>query len=694
MARWQKRARAALGVFAVSFAIVLWLMMGERQTPVPAPVVERIDPKSATEIKGGDAVQVKGAKQDIRVEFASQVLYTDGRTKYTGFKAFVDDRGGRSFEIAGNEAWVGKDLSTYDVTGNVQLTTSDGLTATTPQAAFAEADGILKGPGPIQFQRGRTTGSGVGFTYDRALDRLWLLDKAVIDVAPTKEGSGAMKATSGSAGYSRIERYMRFERGARLEREGQVMEADHSTVFLLKDRDEPESLELRGNSRITGSGGASSLQAMQAGDINLGYRPDGRTLESALLMRQATAQLAKPDGTPGQTLAAEFIDTGLAPDGAVTRLHGRDNVQVTIPADADAAARVVKSPLVNAVGEPYRGLTAMTFENGVEYREEASKGTSGRVARAKTLKAALAQTGAIDQADFSDGFRFEDGKMIATSTTSVYQIAKGALALRSPDTATAPHVEDERVSLNARTIDITLTPRQLNASGKVSAQFSAGRREGERGTTLLSEKEPVLVNSEKFTFDEESGSGTYTGGAVLWQERSGTHIRAETIALNEKVGTLTATGKVVTTLPIAGRRDEASKGTSLAQAGEFRFEDVKRTAVFTKQAQLEGVQGNLRAERIELFLAAKDNTLERLQGEGSVTALVETRQATGQTLTYHPSEEKYVLAGSPVRLVRGCQESTGRTLTFYRASDNVLVDGNQETRVQTRGGSKCPDAQP
>ena len=164
--------------------------------------------------------------------------------------------------------------------------------------------------------------------------------------------------------------------------------------------------------------------------------------------------------------------------------------------------------------------------------------------------------------------------------------------------------------------------------------------------------------------------------------------------MNERIGTLTATGKVVTTLPIAGRRDEASKGTSLAQAGEFRFDDVKRMAVFTKQAQLEGVQGNLRADRIELLLAPKDNTLERLQGEGSVTAVVETRHATGQSLTYHPAEEKYVLAGAPVRLIRGCQESTGRTLTFYRASDNILVDGNQEMRVQTRGGSKCPDAQP
>ena len=60
--------------------------------------------------------------------------------------------------------------------------------------------------------------------------------------------------------------------------------------------------------------------------------PTGERWSSAVLMRQASVQLARPDGSPGQTLAGEFIDTGLAPDGAVTRLLGRDNVRVTLPA--------------------------------------------------------------------------------------------------------------------------------------------------------------------------------------------------------------------------------------------------------------------------------------------------------------------------------------------------------------------------
>ncbi|MGH9174142.1 MAG: hypothetical protein ACRD1H_07275, partial [Vicinamibacterales bacterium] len=221
MARWQKHARLGLGLFAVAFAVVLWFVIGERRAQAPIQGVERLDPKAASEIRGGDAIQLQGAKRDVRVEFASQILYTDGRTKYTGFKAFIDDRGGRSFVVSGNEAWVGKDLSAYDVTGDVALETSDGLTVTTPHASFTEAEGLLKGEGPVQFRRERVAGSGVGFTYDRALDRLWLLDKAVIKVAPGSD-AGGMQVTSGSAGHSRAERYMRFERGMRMERDGQV----------------------------------------------------------------------------------------------------------------------------------------------------------------------------------------------------------------------------------------------------------------------------------------------------------------------------------------------------------------------------------------------------------------------------------------------------------------------------------------
>ena len=690
MARWQRHARLGLGLFALAFAGVLWFAKRDRPSPPPPAPIERIDPKATSEIRGGDVLQHKGTKRDIKVEFGSQMTYADGRSQFTTFKAHVDDRDGRSFVISGQKANVGPELSTYDLEGNVTVVTSDGLTVTTPQATFTEAEGVVRGAGPIQFKRARTSGSGVGFTYDRTLDRLAILNQAVIDVSPAADGSGAMHVTSGAANYSRAERFMRFERNMRMNRQSQIIEAVDSTVFLLRDRDEPEHIELRGGAKITGAEGAAAVQSMAARDINLRYAPDGRTLQQAVLAGQSSIQLGRPDSGPGQQLQADAIDTSLAPDGAVTRLLARNQVVVDLPASGDRSARKITAPSLDGSGEAGRGLTSMTFDGGVEYREEATKGAGLRVARARTLKTAMADGNAIDEAVFGGGFRFEEGKLVATSVDATYQVTKGALSLRGGSGATRPHVNDERLSVDGNAIDVTLSPRQMQASGAVHTELAAGRRQpGDRGTTLLDEKEAVVVNAENLVFDEATSKGVYKGEAHLLQA-SGTTIRADEITMDEKQGSLTATGNMRAVLRVVGPQERDPKANSVARAGMLAFEDAKRHIVLTKSATLDGVQGNLSAERIEMLLAAKGNTLDRLIAQDAVTVVLDKRKATAQRMTYHPGDEQYVLTGSPVRLVNECQESTGRTLTFYKASERVLVDGNEEIRVETKGG-KCPE---
>ena len=73
-------------------------------SPPPSTPIERLDPKATSEIRGGDVLQHKGTKRDIKVEFGSQMSYADGRSQFTSFKAHIDDRGGRSFVISGTES--------------------------------------------------------------------------------------------------------------------------------------------------------------------------------------------------------------------------------------------------------------------------------------------------------------------------------------------------------------------------------------------------------------------------------------------------------------------------------------------------------------------------------------------------------------------------------------------------------------
>jgi lipopolysaccharide transport protein LptA len=705
MPRWQRRARLALAVVFVGVIAAVLLVMRQRVPQAP-PAVERLDPKAVSETRGGDVIQLKGERRDIRVEFANQISYEDGRTKLVAFKATIENRGGRSYVISGQEAWVGAEQSSYDVRGGVALRTSDGLVATTDHATFTEMEGILRGRGPVKFERGNMSGSGVGFTYDRQQDALWLLDKAIIRFAAAGKNA-AMEVTAGTGGYSRQQRYARFERAVRMTRDNQVIEADTSTIFLQTQVDEPDRIELRGGSRIThrrsaddlssfggqaGGGSLGSLQSMQARDINLDYAPDGRTLEQSVLAGQSTIQLAKADGSTGQQLSAEFIDLSLAPDGAVTRLASRERVRMTLPSAADTPARVITSATLNATGESGKGLTATTFEGGAEFREASSRGGGSRVARAQTIKAQLGTNGTVDSAEFLTGFTFEDGRLKATSTDARYQVTKGVLTLASAKGSPDPHVEDERVTIDAPALEVTLSPRTMNASKGVRTVLSAGRRQqGERGTTLLKDNEPVNVSANELSFDEQAGRGEYTGKAVLFQ--GATSIKADSITLDDKQGDLTATGSVIAVLPIAGKTSKEGPSTSTGRAGEFRFLDAKRLAVFSKEAQLEGVQGNLHADRIELHLAPKDNTLDRLEAEGgTVRVVIEKREATGTQLTYLPADEQYKLVGSPVKLIESCRETTGRTLVFFRSSDKLEVDGNQEQRVQSKGNANCPES--
>src|SRR5262245_34230679 len=133
--------------------------MRQRTPQTPPAAVNRLDPKAVAETRGGDVLQLKGERRDIRVEFANQISYEDGRTKLIAFKATIDNRGGRAYEIAGQEAWVGAEQTSYDVRGGVVLRTSDGLVAKTEQASFTEMEGMLKGNGPVQFQRENMSGS-------------------------------------------------------------------------------------------------------------------------------------------------------------------------------------------------------------------------------------------------------------------------------------------------------------------------------------------------------------------------------------------------------------------------------------------------------------------------------------------------------------------------------------------------------
>ncbi|MDP1568568.1 MAG: LptA/OstA family protein [Vicinamibacterales bacterium] len=689
MASWQQRTRLAVGLFAVLFAVGVYFAIGERAAPTAMAPLERLDPTAAVEIQGGDAVRLSGTTRDFAIRYDSSLTYTDGRSRFLGAQVTVENRGTRDFEITARELVVGANQATLDMTGAVRMTASDGLVIEGERASYSDAEGRLSVPGAVRFTRGRVEGRGVGLTYDRGRDMVTILDQAVVHFAGGDDAP-PMNVEAGTASHLQTDRVMRFERGVTMTRGGERISADASTVWLYESSGGPSTIELRGQAQVGGSG-LGAFQSMQARDITLHYDEATGTLRQAVLVEGGRVALAG-EGARRQTLAGDYIDATIAPEGGVTGLSARDRVSVTLPGARNTPARTVRSQRLFGSGTPAQGLTDMRFETAVEFQESASGDRGARRGRADVLDLRLDEAGAIREAQFRGAVRFSSGALDATGQTADYDIAGGRLTLSGRTGTASPRVTDRHATIDAGQITVALEGGDLSATGTVRSVLQPRADDAGADTkrpALLEGTQAVNITADALEYDGDLGRGVYEGSARLWQ--GDTSIQAGRLVLDETRGDLTATGDVRSTLMLGTADGGSPPAVTIGRAQSFTYAEDTRQVVYETAAHLNGPDGDVRAARIAVHLAAATRAIDRLEARGDVTVRLDGREATGTDLVHHAADARYEMRGAPVRLVEPCRETTGRTLTFFRGADRILVDGNEETRTQTKGGGKCPE---
>jgi lipopolysaccharide transport protein LptA len=701
---WQKKARLAIAAFVLVFAgiVALALMRGKGVQPVDSqiPKRERDPGQVAVENTGGlNLKHTKDGKVVWNIQAAKQFTYKDGHSELRGGVRVESERNGKHFTITGEEADVIPDANGGIKSGifrkKVKLTTQDGLDVTTTEATYEQAEALIKAPGPVEFSKGRTRGSGVGATYDQNREVLWILERARIEVAPDQKGAGQLDSSANAAGIARADHYVRLTGNARITSEGRTATGDEITVDLTDDDERVEMLQLRGHSNI--KGGGQGPQSMSANDIDITYGEDGRTMQFAKLVQNAVAQLAGAARQPGRRVAGNAIDIAMAPDGStVTNLTANEKVQVDLPPETpDGPTRRIKSDSLVAAGTPNGGLQEATFLGSVDYRETrtARRNLPAINRTARSLKL-IAKTkpgfGAIEEASFYGNVHFTDGaKTVADSTYAVYRVATDRLDLMpSDDPGSPPMVSDGKVEVRARTIEFSLNTRSMNADTRVRSTLIPQKPGANGGDSthmpaLLTQDEPVTVTSNRLAYDGAASQATYSGNAALWQGE--TTIKADTIVLDDKTGNLTAKEKVETVMMMNHTDSKTKEKKLVKQTGRaqlFEYNDGKRVAVYTTEAFLSGPDGDINGDRIELFLKEKENTLVRAEGYGKVILQESQRKARGARLTYTVEDDKYVMTGNPVEVFEksppNCSLTSGTTFIFFRSVGTASVTaGNQ-----------------
>ena len=730
MTPWQKRARLVMAGVGLSVVIIVALTVRDRQPAPQNEAVTRVDPNAVAESAGGRTVQASGTRVPGVLDYERSLTYADGTSRLIGPK-LTTTRNGQPFIVTGKEAALGQDQAHVTITGDVKLTSGDGLNVAAGEAAYDRTDGIVRAPGPVSFAKGTLSGTAVGMTYDEKADILSLLDRAVVKVAPGKDTGGGADITAGSAVYARRDKHMRFEGSVRLLRDGRAVEADTATAFLSGDESRLERMELRGSSRITMAGAPDgALREMAARDMDLAYAEDGETLERAVLKGSGAIVMA---GTAGRRIAGDLVDIAFGADGEVTALTAREQVQLTMPAHRDTPERIIRSAVMQGKGAPGQGLTSALFSGGVEFRE-APAGGALRVARARTLDLAMAPgTGVIEEARFAGSTRFEEGTLRASAADGRYRIGDGLLELTGSEGDRDPRVQDDRITVDAKRINLTFAGPLLVATAEVrsvmqpaaekrpeqpapapsaaapppspapprtrardpkrqAAGSSAPASQDRTVPGMLKDDEPVYVTGAALDYDGARAFATYTGGARLWQ--GDTTIQGDTIVLDERSGDLKSSGSVRSTFVLEQldeKTQQKTKVPSIASAKDLHYEDALHRATYTTDAHVNGPPGDCRAEKIELYFVEGGGALERAEAYNSVKLISDTRTSTGDRMTYFAADERYVMVGAPVRILEECRETTAKTLTFWRSTDRILADGNEEIRTLTKKGGTCAE---
>jgi lipopolysaccharide export system protein LptA len=331
-------------------------------------------------------------------------------------------------------------------------------------------------------------------------------------------------------------------------------------------------------------------------------------------------------------------------------------------------------------------------------------GSPVRTVRAGVLDLATQPgLGSIDEAHFVGAVRFEDGQTRAASGDARYLVGRGVIELEGVDTTTGrmPRVSDGQVAIDAGHIELALETRKIRARQDVrsvmtpASQEPAANAPGQvRRAGMLKQDQPVYATAADLSYDGAARLAVYSGQAPvqarLWQ--GDTTIQGDRVTVDDATGNLAATGSVASTL-ILEQRDQKTKTLdrvpSIGSADDLLYEDGLRRATYSGNAHVSGPQGDLRAGKIELYLAVSCSELDRVEGYTTVTMRDALRSASGDRLTFVSADGRYLMVGSPVKIETDCRETTGRTLTFYKSTNNIIVEPNDEFRTQVKSIPKC-----
>src|SRR4029453_17687033 len=156
--------------------------------------------------------------------------------------------------------------------------------------------------------------------------------------------------------------------------------------------------------------------------------------------------------------------------------------------------------------------------------------------------------------------------------------------------------------------------------------------------------------------------------------------------VDDDTGNLRAVTNVITSNVMKRAGDDAKPKAgekpvqTLTTASEMLYEDAKHRATYTDNVHMNGPDGDVTSDKLELFFAEQGGDLERAEADGNVVSKQELRRAFGKHLTYDAKAGTYTMTGAPAMVYDdpppNCKLTKAPAVTFRRESNTGSATGN------------------
>jgi lipopolysaccharide export system protein LptA len=691
-----------IGVIAV---IVTAFIRARKQAPQTGFVKEApvLKGKVTSIVEGYKYVKTENGRETLRLLAVKDTAYEDGRHELekVDLTAFGVEQG-RSVHIVAERGSYLRDQSQVTFTGNVKVTSSDGLEVTTESLKYDQQSEIASTDVAVQFRRGEISGSSIGASLHAKERNLTLPNNPVVvssNPDPNKKGAPLVEIRGDRANYIEKDGLVRFEGNVAVTQGERLARADQMTGFINSQTKKIERIELRGNSFLKSQekGKASEAQArdmdfffdeaqqlksvvangaararslekdapreITAERIDLAYRPHekGSDLQSVTTQGRTVMKLEAIEGSTNQRDWSERV---IEADGV--QAFFREDGKNLARAEANGAAVLTVTPKRVTPTAEKRSLRAAKFnaeffETGnalktfvaepnavAEFEPMQPDGKDGKPG--KRLKKTLSgkkltanfsqQTQDIADLTVEGDAKFTDGERTATAARGVYTAASRMVAMRGK-----PQLWDSSSRANAEEIDANLDTGESDLRVRVRTTWFS--RDSTGGSApFKNKKAPVTIASDRAIAKHNEGAARYVGNARAWQDDD--FVRADNIELDKGERVMTAWGNAQSAFYDFER--EVEKGRKqvvpvFATAERIVYTDANRTAHYEGAVKIRQGTDQIDAAVADAVMD-EEHKLVSLTASKDVVMTQPFRRATGDQVVYTAATDVAVLTGN------------------------------------------------